>query len=143
MEARCCMPPDSCQGNFFSKPESSTSSRFSARSRCSPWQIAHDFQRQRDIVLDGAPGIERRRLEHIAIGAVEAGLFRRHALDGDRPAGGLSRSAMTRRRVVLPQPDGPISETNSPLCDVEIDIRQRMHRTVIGLEGQIQRLGRR
>ena len=32
------------------------------------------------------------------------------------PAVGFSRSAMTRNSVVLPQPDGPISETNSPLA---------------------------
>jgi hypothetical protein len=31
------------------------------------------------------------------------------------PAVGCSRSAMTRRKVVLPQPDGPMNETNSPL----------------------------
>ena len=27
IETRCCMPPDSCQGNLFSKPFSPTSSR--------------------------------------------------------------------------------------------------------------------
>jgi hypothetical protein len=31
------------------------------------------------------------------------------------PPVGLSRSAITRRKVVLPQPDGPMKETNSPL----------------------------
>src|SRR5690606_24040238 len=31
------------------------------------------------------------------------------------PAVGCSRSAMTRRNVVLPQPEGPMNETNSPL----------------------------
>ena len=31
------------------------------------------------------------------------------------PAVGFSRSAMTRRNVVLPQPDGPMKDTNSPL----------------------------
>src|SRR5271156_1067367 len=30
------------------------------------------------------------------------------------PALGCSRSAMTRSKVVLPQPDGPMKETNSP-----------------------------
>src|SRR3954470_24138745 len=30
------------------------------------------------------------------------------------PAVGCSRSAMTRSSVVLPQPDGPMKETNSP-----------------------------
>ena len=31
------------------------------------------------------------------------------------PEVGFSRSAITRRNVVLPQPDGPMKETNSPL----------------------------
>src|ERR1700749_4976410 len=30
------------------------------------------------------------------------------------PSLGCSRSAMMRRRVVLPQPEGPMNETNSP-----------------------------
>src|SRR3546814_2393008 len=30
---------------------------------------AHDLQRQHDVALDRAPGIERRRLEHVAVGA--------------------------------------------------------------------------
>src|SRR5437868_8481112 len=34
------------------------------------------------------------------------------------PALDFSRSAMTRRSVVLPQPDGPISETKSPSSTV-------------------------
>src|SRR5688572_19481274 len=32
------------------------------------------------------------------------------------PDVGCSRSAMTRRNVVLPQPEGPMKETNSPLA---------------------------
>src|SRR5690348_4673121 len=32
------------------------------------------------------------------------------------PEVGFSKSAMTRRNVVLPQPDGPMKETNSPLA---------------------------
>jgi hypothetical protein len=31
------------------------------------------------------------------------------------PDVGFSKSAMTRSKVVLPQPDGPMKETNSPL----------------------------
>ena len=45
---------------------------------------------------------------------------------------------MTRSSVVLPQPDGPMRETNSPRRDVEVDVRQRVHRAVGGLEGQRQ-----
>ena len=49
---------------------------------------------------------------------------------------------MTRRNVVLPQPDGPMKDTNSPLPMVEIDIRKRAHRTIVGLERQPEFLGR-
>src|SRR5262249_10622473 len=34
------------------------------------------------------------------------------------PAVGASRSAMARRKVVLPQPEGPMKETNSPFSMV-------------------------
>jgi hypothetical protein len=76
---------------------------------------AHDLQRQRDVLLDSAPRQQRRRLEDVAVGARLARHFRRHAVDVIVPAVGCSRSAMTRRNVVLPQPDGPMKETNSPL----------------------------
>ena len=33
---------------------------------------------------------------------------------------------MTRSSVVLPQPDGPMSETNSPRSTVEVDVGQRL-----------------
>lgn len=45
--------------------------------------VAHDLQRQGDVLLDRAPGIERGGLEDVAIGAAPAGFFRRHAVDGD------------------------------------------------------------
>ena len=41
------------------------------------------------------------------------------------PAVGSSRSAMSRSSVDLPHPDGPMSETNSPACDREVDARER------------------
>jgi hypothetical protein len=36
------------------------------------------------------------------------------------PAVGASRSAMSRRSVLLPHPDGPMSETNSPGATVTL-----------------------
>ena len=54
------------------------------------------------------------------------------------PEVGFSRSAMTRRKVVLPQPDGPMKETNSPLPMVRSTSDSALHRTVIGLEGQAE-----
>ncbi len=113
------------------------------RAFCSGLVIAHDFQRQGDVLLDGAPGIEGRRLEDIAVGAVLA-----RASSGVMPLTvivpevGFSRSAMTRRNVVLPQPEGPMKETKSPFVNIEIDAGQRVHRAVGGLEGQTEVPGR-
>ena len=36
------------------------------------------------------------------------------------------RSAIRRSSVDLPQPDGPISDTNSPACDGEVDVDERV-----------------
>ena len=41
------------------------------------------------------------------------------------PEVGASRSAISRSSVLLPQPLGPISETNSPGATVEVDVAQR------------------
>ena len=38
------------------------------------------------------------------------------------PAVGSSKPATMRSTVVLPQPDGPRKETNSPGADVEVEI---------------------
>ena len=43
---------------------------------------------------------------------------------------------MTRSSVVLPQPDGPMNETNSPRAILQIDVAERLHRPVGGLEAQ-------
>ena len=40
--------------------------------------------------------------------------------------------------VDLPQPDGPITATNSPGCHREVDAAQRAHRRALGLEGLAQ-----
>ena len=84
-------------------------------------------------------GIERRRLEHVAVGARSAAP-RSGVMPLTRivPPVGCSRSAMTRSSVVLPQPDGPISETNSPRLDGEVDIGERLDRAVAGVEGERQ-----
>ncbi len=49
------------------------------------------------------------------------------------PELGALRPAISRSAVDLPQPDGPSSETNSPLADVEIERPQRHHAVVIDL----------
>jgi hypothetical protein len=45
---------------------------------------------------------------------------------------------MTRRKVVLPQPDGPMKETNSPRSMSRLTSTQRDDVAVIGLEGEAE-----
>ena len=72
IETRCCIPPESCQGNCFSKPCRLTSARYSpARAFRSSAEKPIDFERQHDVAHDGAPGIQRGRLEDIAVCALE------------------------------------------------------------------------
>jgi len=59
---------------------------------------------QRDVAAHGEPGEQRRLLEH------EGGA----ALDVDRAGGGESSPASRWRRVLLPHPDAPTRQTNSP-----------------------------
>ena len=99
---------------------------------------AHDLERQRDVPGDGAPRIEGRRLEHVAIGPAKARLLRGEAVDrdlaarrrlevGDHPKqGGLAASRRADQRDEL------------AALDRQIDMRQRLNRLVGGLEGQGQ-----
>ena len=45
-----------------------------------------------------------------------------------RPDVWMSRPAIARSSVVLPQPDGPRKQTNSPRIDLERDVLQRGER---------------
>ena len=42
------------------------------------------------------------------------------------PAVCVSSPAMMRSRVVLPQPEGPRKQTNSPCADRQVDVGQRL-----------------
>ena len=44
-----------------------------------------------------------------------------------RPASGSSKPAIIRSEVVLPQPDGPSSEKNSPARDLDRHVVDRDH----------------
>ena len=110
------MPPDNCQGNLLPKPVRLTSSRpLATRASRSALAIAHDFERQRDIARDAcardrapAPGTHSHRR---ASARASCGLM---PLTRMTPLVGVSRSAIARSSVVLPQPEGPMKETNSP-----------------------------
>ena len=116
---RCCMPPESCHGWWSPKPLSSTSSSISAtRSFALRAVPAEHLERQRDVLRDRAPVEEHGVLEDDPVVAVEPRLLRGLAVDRRPcPRVGWIRSPITRSSVDLPQPDGPISETNSPGCD--------------------------
>ena len=97
IEARCCMPPDNCQGYFVAEAgqidelEALGDARVALR-----LAEAHDLERQRDVARDAAPRIERRRLEHVAIGAVGARFARAQAVDADRRRRSASRDRRSR-----------------------------------------------
>ena len=84
------------------------------------------LERQLDVGGDRAPRQQPGLLEGDAVVLVEAGLPGGLAEDRDAcPTVAVSRSATSRSRVLLPQPLGPISETNSPAATLEVDVAQR------------------
>src|SRR6185437_11311539 len=113
IDARCCMPPDNCQGNLFSKPSRptiATSSRARARlgSRGRPRTSACSRMLARTVrhgsstwlwntmpMPDGGPSTVA---PPISIEPRDAG----------------SRPPISLSSVLLPQPLGPTTETNSP-----------------------------
>ena len=116
MATRCCMPPESCHGMCSAKSPSLTSSSISiARVPALGLVPALQLQRQLDVLLDGAPVEQPGLLERHAVVLVEPGLGGRLAVDdAPSPTVGSIRLAIRRSSVDLPQPDGPISDTNSP-----------------------------
>ena len=57
------------------------------------------------------------------------------------PSVGCTRSATTRIKVVLPQPDGADQRNEFAAADGQVDILQRRHRHVRSLIDQGQTLG--
>ncbi|WP_241559639.1 hypothetical protein [Hydrogenophaga sp. NH-16] len=102
---------------------------------------AHDFERQGDVLLDGAPGIERRRLENIAVGAVLAGVFRRHAVDGYGARCVFFQIGNDTQEGGLAAAGGADEGDEVTLLHLEIDIGKRMDRPVSRLEGETKVLG--
>ena len=86
-------------------------------------------QTERDVVGDGQVREQRVRLED----GVDVALERRDADDvaaasaSTRPSSGSSNPAIMRSEVVLPQPDGPSIEKNSPRVDLDRDVVDRDH----------------
>ena len=88
------------------------------------------LERQSDVAGDRAPVVEHRVLEDDPVVAVSARLVGGLAVHDDLAGARLDQVADDRSNVDLPQPDGPISEMNSPGSHVEVDLLQRGHLAV-------------
>src|SRR6185437_9321465 len=99
---------------------------------------AHDLERQRDVARDRAPGIERRRLEHVAIGPARARLAWAQAVDADRAAGGrlqIGDRAQKRGLAAAGRADeGDELAARNP----QADAAERLHGAVGGVEAERQ-----
>ena len=123
MATRCCWPPESCDGKWCTRELRPTlSSAASASLRRSRVRHAPIEQRQLHVVDDREIGDQVERLEDESELAVPHAGERAVGVRGDRlavertrvPAVGTSSSPITFSSVLLPQPDGPMIETNSP-----------------------------
>jgi len=100
--------------------------------------IAHDFERQADIAADGAPGVEPRRLKHIAIGARFARLFGAGAIHGQATTGGMLEVRHAAQKGGLATARGADEADEIALLHLKAHVLERMHRPVAGLKGQRQ-----
>ena len=75
--------------------------------------LEHRHVAEQRVVLEHEADLA---LAHVHVGGVLAGEA------GSLPASAVSRPAMMRSSVVLPQPEGPSSATSSPDVDVEADV---------------------
>ena len=112
--AAACRPRAATGGGRRSRCSSTSSSISSTRCLRARAVPAEHLERQRDVLRDGAPVEEHGVLEDDPVVAVDRACGARLAVDRTVPADGSTRSPITRSSVDLPQPDGPISETNSP-----------------------------
>ena len=115
---RCCWPPDSWPACACAKPvqlHHAPAPRRPARGRRASASSAR-AQAERDVVAHRHVREQRVALEHrVDVAACAAACWpcpRRPA--GSRPSVGCSKPAIMRSVVVLPQPDGPSIEKNSP-----------------------------
>ena len=135
MATRCSWPPDSSLGLWRARSASPTSvARCAARRRRSRRGQVGQQQRQLHVPLGREHRQQVVELEDEAhVGGAPARPARRSR--ADRCAGrptvmlppvGVSSPPIRLSRVVLPEPDGPIRATKSPLRDVEVDAVQHL-----------------
>ena len=114
--SRCCMPPDICDGIFVGEARQGRRASSSAAMRAarSARGSSHRLERERDVAGGGAPRQQRLGivLEHDRDVAARAA--DRRAGESTSPRVGAMSPTATRSAVVLPQPDGPTTQTISP-----------------------------
>ncbi len=113
MAARCCMPPESCQGYLFSKPSSRAvlMSAF-ARSRCVAWsrpRTSTGIMMLRMTLRQASRTGLWKTMPTSSGGSTTA--LPPTSID---PLVGSSRPATSLSSVDLPQPEGPTTAMNSP-----------------------------
>ena len=118
IDARICMPPDSCRGQMSSERASGERARARAATAARAFARGSTGKRQRKphIRRHARPRHQGRRLEHEADAPTDAAGMRRTCRPtsaGDRSWDG-QRPAINASSVDLPQPDGPTRVRNSP-----------------------------
>ena len=112
---RCCMPPDSSYGALLGEVGEADPLELGERSGAAVG-LAHAAQARAelDVAAHRQPRVQRRRvLEHDA--PLGPGSGDRGAADRDRRRrSGVTKPASSCSSVVLPQPLGPTTDTNSP-----------------------------
>ena len=114
---RCCWPPESWPGWRSSRPVERhlLQRRLHARARSRPCGTPRMRRPKADVLGHGAMRKQRVGLEHHAhVALVHRQSVMSRPPTWTRPSSGSSKPAIMRSVVVLPQPDGPSSEKNSP-----------------------------
>src|SRR5581483_10589967 len=89
-----------------------------------------NLERQGDVAGDGAPGIERRRLEHIAVLAGQTCRTGRKPVDRKLTPGRLLEIRNDAQQGGLTAAGRADERDELAGLDREIDIGERMHRTI-------------
>ena len=115
MPTRCFMPPESCEGFLASAPSSPTSS-MNLRAWSATLARSHDGQREETakamLPITESQGSSAWPWKITARSRLGPSISRLSTMTA--PSLGWSRPASTFRMVVLPQPEWPIRQTNSP-----------------------------
>ena len=135
MDTRCCMPPESCQGNLRSNPPRPTIAEVLGGARLALLRgHAHHLEREHHVAHHIAPGVQRRGLEHVAVGAVQPGRFGADSVDADLSAGRSHQIGNHAHQRGLAAAGRADEGDELATSDAEVDVRQGCYRRVGRLE---------